>query len=58
MRTLNKVALFSKEYPPHVYGGGKVDGAGLDSVVRYGVTIETTAVKCAGDRSPALASRA
>src|SRR3954465_12792456 len=24
MRTLNKVALFSKEYPPNVYGGAGV----------------------------------
>jgi hypothetical protein len=37
-----------------VYDGGKADRMGLDSVVHYGVTIETTVVKCAGYRSPVL----
>src|SRR3954464_15761609 len=47
MRTLNKVALFSKEYPPHVYGGGGVHVEYLSRALARQIKVE---VRCFGDQ--------
>jgi len=35
VRELSKVALFTKEYPPHVYGGAGVHVEYLSAALRY-----------------------
>src|ERR1700730_10572019 len=47
MRTLNKVALFSKEYPPHVYGGAGVHVEYLSRALARQIKVE---VRCFGDQ--------
>lgn len=47
MRELRKVALFSKEYPPHVYGGAGVHVEYLSRALAKLVEVE---VRCFGDQ--------
>ncbi len=47
MRELRKVALFSKEYPPHVYGGAGVHVEYLSQALAKLVEVE---VRCFGDQ--------
>ena len=46
--TLNKVALFSKEYPPYVYGGAGVHVEYLARALARHVSVQ---VRCFGDQS-------
>ncbi len=48
MSTLRKVALFSKEYPPHIYGGAGVHVEYLARALARHVAVE---VRCFGDQS-------
>ena len=47
MRELSKVALFTKEYPPHVYGGAGVHVEYLSAALAKLVGVE---VRCFGDQ--------
>ncbi len=47
MRELSKVALFTKEYPPHVYGGAGVHVEYLSAALAKLVAVE---VRCFGDQ--------
>ena len=47
MPVLNKVALFSKEYPPHIYGGAGVHVEYLARALAKHVAVE---VRCFGDQ--------
>ena len=50
MRELSKVALFTKEYPPHVYGGAGVHVEYLSAALAELVQVE---VRCFGDQRSA-----
>ncbi len=50
MRELSKVALFTKEYPPHVYGGAGVHVEYLSAALAKLVAVE---VRCFGDQRSA-----
>jgi len=47
VRTLNKVVLFSKEYPPYVYGGAGVHVEYLSRALAKRIEVE---VRCFGDQ--------
>jgi len=47
VRTLNKVVLFSKEYPPYVYGGAGVHVEYLSRALARRIEVE---VRCFGDQ--------
>src|SRR5918997_1596588 len=55
MRTLNKVALFSKEYPPYVYGGAGVHVEYLSRALARQIKVE---VRCFGDQETTAANPA
>src|SRR3954463_4402537 len=55
MRTLNKVALFSKEYPPYVYGGAGVHVEYLSRALARQINVE---VRCFGDQETTAANPA
>jgi len=55
MRTLNKVTLFSKEYPPHVYGGAGVHVEYLSRALARQIKVE---VRCFGDQETTAANPA
>src|SRR3954447_10180572 len=48
MPTLNKIAIFTKEYPPHVYGGAGVHVEYLSRELARLIPVE---VRCFGDQS-------
>jgi len=50
VRELSKVALFTKEYPPHVYGGAGVHVEYLSAALAKMVEVE---VRCFGDQRSA-----
>ena len=54
MRELSKVALFTKEYPPHVYGGAGVHVEYLSAALAKLVGVE---VRCFGDQRSERAPR-
>ena len=47
MRKMNKVALFTKEYPPYVYGGAGVHVEYLSQALAKHIAVE---VRCFGDQ--------
>jgi len=55
MRTLNKVALFSKEYPPYVYRGAGVHVEYLSRALARRIKVE---VRCFGDQEITAANPA
>ena len=55
MPALNKVALFSKEYPPYVYGGAGVHVEYLSRALARQIEVE---VRCFGDQEITAANPA
>jgi alpha-maltose-1-phosphate synthase len=55
VRTLNKVVLFSKEYPPYVYGGAGVHVEYLSRALAKRIEVE---VRCFGDQEITAANPA
>ena len=55
VRTLNKVVLFSKEYPPYVYGGAGVHVEYLSRALARQIKVE---VRCFGDQETTAANPA
>jgi starch synthase len=55
VRTLNKVVLFSKEYPPYVYGGAGVHVEYLSRALARRIEVE---VRCFGDQEITAANPA
>src|SRR5271168_1170479 len=48
VRAVNKVAIFSKEYPPYVYGGAGVHVEYLSRALAKRIQVE---VRCFGDQN-------